>query len=564
MRPSPATSPSLLRHLPLRSKLAWPEIFSSDARIVERIICLLILAALAWPTASWATPRGPERVPGQLPAPGQSADALEPPPPGRGLALIDAIRTTLEENPTISIAESSVDSARGGLLVESGVFDPLISGSLFGANLESPTSESASLETDSLTGTVGGSWQLRSGQLLEPSVSLDWTDTASDDALGVNTGTLSFSVVQPLLRGRRRQAVVGSELAAERELLGTRFDWAHTAAATLRNTATQYWQARAALIELDVLRDNERRSGELLEQTRRLVEAELTPAADLLQLEANLISAEVSRIAGEAAAFRQLRLLATAMGLDAERADRMPLPSDPLPDPSTATPIPSSTQLLALAYRLRGDLRASVERVEAAERLLAVASDALRPRLDLVLEPSWEGLVDGDDADDWFSSLFTHVPGASISLGLRYAWPVGNDTATGAEIQARAGERQRRLAVDALRIEIGARVPTALDSLVRTLDTIERLERSIALFEKTVENQIKKLRAGQATLIDVIDQRDRLVAARQSLVRAQLSLAIALVDLRFETGTLVSFDEADPDAPLDVGTSDFVTLPTPR
>ena len=73
-------------------------------------------------------------------------------------------------------------------------------------------------------------------------------------------------------------------------------------------------------------------------------------------------------------------------------------------------------------------------------------------------------------------------------------------------------------------------------------------------------NEERKLRAGTSTLINVISQRDRLTAARQGEVSAQLALALALVELRFATGTLLAA-EGETKA---VRYSRLTTLPSPE
>ena len=62
---------------------------------------------------------------------------------------------------------------------------------------------------------------------------------------------------------------------------------------------------------------------------------------------------------------------------------------------------------------------------------------------------------------------------------------------------------------------------------------------AVRLFERTVANEEKKLKGGTSTLLDLITQRDRLIAARQTEVAAELALALSLLELRFQTGTLL-------------------------
>ncbi|HEY4591220.1 MAG TPA: TolC family protein, partial [Thermoanaerobaculia bacterium] len=81
------------------------------------------------------------------------------------------------------------------------------------------------------------------------------------------------------------------------------------------------------------------------------------------------------------------------------------------------------------------------------------------------------------------------------------------------------------------------------------------------LYERAFLNEEKKLKAGTSTLLDLITQRDRLTAARQTEVAAELSLALSLLDLRFRTGTLVG-SGGGPTGEVELAR--LTTLPSPR
>jgi outer membrane protein TolC len=137
------------------------------------------------------------------------------------------------------------------------------------------------------------------------------------------------------------------------------------------------------------------------------------------------------------------------------------------------------------------------------------------------------------------------------------SWPTTNREARGELAQIEALREQNAFLEDLLTRQIGANVVIALDAVARNTQQLERAAEAVKLFERAVENEEKKLRAGTSTLIDVISQRDRLTAARQSQVSAHLALAQSLVQLRFESGTLLP-RAADP------GTADlarFTTIP---
>jgi outer membrane protein TolC len=147
-----------------------------------------------------------------------------------------------------------------------------------------------------------------------------------------------------------------------------------------------------------------------------------------------------------------------------------------------------------------------------------------------------------------------------VALGFALSWPTLGNRERGALEQSLAGREANALRVDLAVKEIGADVPTALDSVTRSALQLEKSSDAVRLFERTVVNEEKKLRAGTSTLLNVITQRDRLTAARQGQVSAQLALALAVVELRFATGTLLAIQGENPV----VRQSRLTTIPSPE
>jgi outer membrane protein TolC len=245
--------------------------------------------------------------------------------------------------------------------------------------------------------------------------------------------------------------------------------------------------------------------------------------------------------------------------LDGGEIAALALPADPFPSlaPAEVPPVEEAGPLVREALDSRADLRAARERRERAAVLLVAAENALRPQLDVIFTPSYSGLEEGSGAGSFFSPLYRNVPGLSSSLALSLALPLANNQARGQLLQTQSAVRQNDLVVELLAKGIGADVPTALDAVGRNALQLDRAREAERLFERAVVNEEKKLRAGTSTLLDVISQRDRLTAARQGEVSAQLALALSLLDLRFLTGTLLA---ADGDASV-VESSRLTTLP---
>lgn len=494
-------------------------------------ILLVVLVVATLPAAAVAQPLAPAV-----------------PPPGAGLDLMEAVGLALGEDPNLTVAEARLQAARGSLLAAAGDFDPLLSSGVVRDEDRSPLAGDRHRQTRLLSSDVGFDWLLRSGLSVEPRVSLTRSEEPTAGAGAANLGALEITFRQPLLRGRGRDAVAAGEQAAERQVAASSFDLRQTTAVRVLTVASQYWLTRAALLNLEILRESEASSRELLETTRRLIEADVTPAAELVQLEANLAAKESSRIAGERQLFESRQSLGREIGIAAERIAALPLPDTPFPDlaPAAVPPPAATAALVAEALARRDDLAAAQERRAALEVLQRAAVDALQPRLDLVVTPSYTGRVDGTDAASYFSALSRHVPGLSSNVGLRITWPTANRTARGQLEQRTAARRESEAFIEILVNAVGADVPTAFDAVARDAQQVAKAAEAVLLFERAVVNEEKKLRAGSSTLLDVISQRDRLTAARQNEVSARLALALALLELRFQTGTLLG-PGADPE-----------------
>src|SRR4051812_24485931 len=337
---------------------------------------------------------------------GRIPDCRAQPAAAGGLGLLEAVRLTLARDPNIAIQETRVEFSRGALKVASSAFDPLLSSSASRDANDLPLSETASRQRTSILDAFSYSVPLRSGLVIQPGISFD--RESAPGGVTANTGTLFFRIRQPLLQGRGRDVVAAGELSARRELTATELDLRFTVARRVVAVAAQYWQTRAAQLDLEVLSSSEQGSRDLLATTRRLVEADETPAAELVQLEANLASKESSRIDGERALFAARQTLGREIGLDPREIAALLPPGDPFPAlrPEVLPPLADAGRLVELAQRHRDDLRASRERQAEFDILARAAEDGLKPQLDLVLTPSYTGFTAGGGAGNFFSPLF--------------------------------------------------------------------------------------------------------------------------------------------------------------
>ncbi|MDP9120503.1 MAG: TolC family protein [Acidobacteriota bacterium] len=496
----------------------------------------VVLLVLGWPVSLLAADAPTPSPPAM--APGSDAPAALP---AKGMGLLEVVRETLARDPNIGLVEAQVLSFQGGLLIAQGRFDPILRSQLTETDTRTPSPSGSAFDSKTLAGVVALGQQLESGLLLTPELDLlRSAGAAAPNGVAQSTATLTFTLRQPLLRGRGREVTTAGLRAAGRQLDASRSDLAQTVAQRIETTVGQYWNLVATRRNLDILRASEDSSRELLATTRKLIEADVTPAAEIIQVEANLAAKESARIGGERSLFKARQDLGREIGLDADEIAALPPPTDPFPRlaPEQLPPAAERTRFISLALAHRSDLAAARLRLAASDLLLRAAADAIRPELDLVLAPGYSGLGPGTGIGNFFAPLYSNVPGASFSVGMSLLLPLTNAQARGSLLEARAD------------------VPSALDAVVQSARQLDRAADSVRLFERAVGNEEKKLRAGTSTLIDLITQRDRLTAARQDLVAAELSLSLALLQLRFATGTLF-------DAGADRGALDYRRLTTP-
>ncbi|HEV3072832.1 MAG TPA: TolC family protein [Thermoanaerobaculia bacterium] len=473
----------------------------------------------------------------------------QPPPtfpagaPASSLGVLQVVKMTLDRDPNLAIVEARLAGSRGALLAASGKFDAVLGHQVSSSDARLPLAPEGSFERKTIESDLGLTELFRTGLSIQPAISLLRSEDPTSAPGTVNTGTVTVALRQPLLRGRGRDAtVVAAERAAEREVTASGLDLSFTTTQRVQAVASQYWTLAGAQANLDVLRDSEAGSRDLLETTRKLIEADVTPAAEQVQLEANVAAKEAARIGGELALFQARQELGRQIGLEAAEIAGLPPPGDPFPGLAAGVlrPPVDARPFLATALSRRADLRAARLRLEEAAIQESAAANSLQPQLDLLLTPSYTGLVEGVGVERFLSPLYRNVPGAGVALALALSWPPRNRIALGGLEQVLAARRQAALGVDLLVKEIGANVPAALEAVVRDAAQLARATAAVRLFERAVENEQKKLRAGTSTLIDVMTQSDRLTGARQTEVSAHLALASALLALRFETGTLMA------------------------
>ena len=477
----------------------------------------------------------------------------------KDLGLIEALASTLERHPLLSVQEQNVQLFEGMRQEATGSFDMLLQWSASHsrtnfplASIQQPDQAVSGIDIDNnvsgATSVSGNATKLfRNGIQAGPIVQLNRARDSLLTGLGINRSSVLFQVNLPLLRNRGRDVVAAQETAAgvgvEAELLTLNHRIAELGAAT----AIGYWTHLAAHRDLEVLAGSEERGRVFVQTVEDLIKGDRVPASERAQVSANLSDRVAARIAAEQEVVRTGQDLALAMGLPAEEMPLIVKLSDDFPAPPEAGPSELNTNQLKnfiqSALDSRADLAAAYRRVNVSEVLLTATQNQTKPQLDVTLSTGWAGLSEG--ATPWrvFHSPFSRVQGADAIASLTYSQTPARNAANGRIVQAQAGMRQSDLLALDLSRAIGASVAVALSNLRTSQLRLDSADESVHSFGSALQGERDKLRLGVGSLVDLLTVEDRLTDSLRNQVSARLQYALSIAQLRFASGTVVARDQ---------------------
>jgi len=477
------------------------------------------------------------------------------------LTLADVIRTSLTRHPDVRIEQGQVELSRGIAVQEAAPFDTITRAGLSHTHSEIPviqadrvagereiTTDSTALGLSSVTGT-------RWGMTIEPAVTLERLHQRrqpgafpGNDARDL--ATVGITLTQSLMRGAGKQRAAGEEIAAKRAAEAANQDLRFVGSRRSLETALAYWNLVGARRQLALLEASEAQAAQLVEDTKALVAGNQRPAADLHPVEGNLADRQRALHQARATEFEAQRLLGLAMGIGADEMDTLTALAHELPTrPASGSGVNPQDDVSA-ALKERADLAASEERMRAAQARKTAASGNKLPALDLSVGAGYSGVSDQSGVGAYFASLGQQVPGVGVNASLTLELPVLNKQREGVYLQRAAEQSIARIARDENKRQISTRVRIARNNVELALQILEASDRSVALYAQAVDDERTKLRAGLATVIDVVVVQDRLLQVQLNQLSAQIRYAEALAQYQFELGRLPETTSEADDARL--------------
>ena len=479
------------------------------------------------------------------------------------LGVADVVGLALENNLGLQVGRYDPMIQKTRISFEKGIFDPTAFGQANFDNNQFPTSTTiAGTRMETLGVSVGLRQRIPVGGQLE--FRFDNTRTLTNAPVSFLNpeyrATTRLSLTQPLLKGFgidvTRSRITLAEIQAEVEDLNLK----QRAIQVAEQTEKAYWDLVLAYAKLDEATESRERARRLLEENQDRVRLGQLPEVEVVQAEAEVAARESNVIAAKKQIKDMDEQLKMMLNLPPGAAlwEKSVFPTD---KPRLIDVDLSFLRSVQVALEKRVEVITNELSLKGGYVARKVAKNATLPALNLQASYSLQGLSGNQRTGDilGFGGLggFQNLPnrfqgGYNQSLdvlgsadfpewvvGLQFEYPIGNRAAKADLAQADLRIKQSV----AQQAQIQQQVATELREIIRRVesskDQVEAATVSVALSERRLAEEERKLHYGLSTSFDVLQMQERLIAQKSQLSQAQNQYMRALVDFDKAKGILL-------------------------
>jgi outer membrane protein TolC len=217
-------------------------------------------------------------------------------------------------------------------------------------------------------------------------------------------------------------------------------------------------------------------------------------------------------------------------------------------------PVPALDResLLTDAFQNRVDYATAIQQAEIEDIRLKYYRNQLLPKVDIVATLGINGLNTGSTGSSINDAI--NGQGPEWMIGLQGSIPFGN---VAGRANLAASHRLREEAIWKLKqveLTINTDVDTAISAIQSNQQRVQSAREAAKLADDVVQMQNRRIEEGQASTLDILDNRRRLYDAQSAVLEAVDDLNKSVVQLYLSTGTLlrqesIELVDDDPDAP---------------
>lgn len=394
------------------------------------------------------------------------------------------------------------------------------------------TEESFSVEGDDVEAVAGLRQQLPSGTALEASVG--YGRSTSNRAPEQQDVRLGLSVTQSLLKGFGAAVNLVGVRQAQLETQVSLYEFRGFVEALLSEVEIAYWRYVLATEGITILKQSLAIAKKQLDEVESQIEVGVIPRNSAAAARAEVARREQALLEGRSRQIeRRLRLLRL---LNVTDNKHFQLLIDPTSQPRMdAAPIGGLDQRLELALRLRPDLNEARLRQKRQSLEVVRTRNGLLPKLELFIDLGKTGYAES------FSTAWSNIDEENYFLltGIEFSSYLGNRTAEGKHLQARASRDQAIAAVENLENMVQLDVRLAANETERTRQQIEASAVTREMEEQTLKAEQERFSVGDTTSLLVAQAQRDLLVSQLAEIEAIVEYRIALVSLFLAEGSLL-------------------------
>jgi outer membrane protein TolC len=503
---------------------------------------------LAVPAAGTGGAGGQPQQPPITSPPVQTAPA-PPPRTEEVVPLKSLVATALDRNLILRAQRVGTQGLQTSVQAAESAFDPVLNTSHNYTRgdqtllLPGPLGNASGTQT---LGVLGGGVSGRLPSSLSYSVSMqsDWKRQNNTlllpqggNPLAMNS-TLTFSVTQPLLRGRGAQIAKAPIESAVLSVRSSQERLRRLEEETIAQVELAYWTLGLAEAIEQLSRDSYERAVELLKRNEQMRALELIAEVDLLTARQGV----ASRLTALTDATRQRRdaterLIFLVYGEDASAqlgAGDVYIRTEP--PPIDTAPLPPMATLETQALAARRDVLATQLEVERSEVDIRVARNALLP--DLGLTASYSAQTFGTDNLRFFTTdRIGDLQFGGWSAGVVIGYPWGNNFAKATHAQARLARQQQELVLASVRNSVRNEVREAARAILSDRERLQQAQQTLQLARAQYEAGQRQLQLDLVDSFRLLQIEEEVASAELTVVQVQFDLARAIASYEAATAT---------------------------
>jgi len=453
------------------------------------------------------------------------------------ISLDAAVRSAIEKNLDLRVETYNPAISDTDIRKAMGIYNPRLNALVDHRGEDAPLDTSGNLVSSMrfFDANFSTDFLLSTGATASAAFTNLWSRTDSSAGLGTSPSRfaepkLSLSLTQPLLQGFGKEVTEQGITVAKYSKESSLLQWRNTALTTVSNVRDQYFALVKARENLQTRKAALAVLKEVDAGNRARVKAGVLASVELLDSAFGVAQAEVDLLTAE----KNVRDAS-----DKLRATiQYPLGAELIPsDRLQVVPVEhSEDRAMETALLNRPDLRIAKVNLKTQEFNTRIARNTTLPSLALTGSAGLEALGGG------YSDALSNLASAKSpfwSMGISFAYPLGNDAAEAALAASRLRTRQSDAQIRSLEDSIRLDVRSAIRALETGFQRVEAAQKGVDFGEARLASFVKRQKVGLAVTKDVLQAESDLTAARETLAGARADYQGAVTLLWKSTGELL-------------------------